>query len=160
MKTIRNRNPFIALVAAILITSSVQADVFDDIKDQTSGLVASIKDRTSDLADGIKDKAGDLVDGVKHVVDSITQPEPPPIITSVTDSRFGKGKVLTLINNRHEKLYFVVKTQCGEDTDHFLVDIKPGKKANIGWLQGMIFKTGDRVEITSDQFETINLTIQ
>lgn len=175
MKTIRIL--LIALVAATLITSSSKAGFFDGIKEKAGDFADGFKygfnkaqEKTGDMFDVAKDKAGDLADGVKHMVEAINPPpEPPTIITSVADSRFkSKGKVLTLTNNKSEKIYCIVKASSSQEvkgetinqTEHFLVELKPFKQANIGWLQGWIFEKDDQVEITSDQFPKINLTIK
>ena len=83
-----------------------------------------------------------------------------PVQLSLRPAEFGAGRaILQLRNVSGEFLVFNMLIADGVGRRRVQMSLSPGQLQELGWLQGWIFKSGDRVEISGRSFDVMRVRV-
>ena len=82
--------------------------------------------------------------------------EPVPVVVTLRDSLVGEGRVAVFSNQTPNRLTvsLVLENRAKHDRKTGNLDLEPNGTAEIGWLEGWTFESGETIEISHPNYRS------
>ena len=87
--------------------------------------------------------------------------EPIPVVVTLRDSLVGEGKVAVFSNQSPNRLTvsLVLENSAKRDRTAANLDLDPNGTAEVGWMEGWTFESGETIEVSHPSYATKRLRV-